>query len=248
MAKYNFEKKVKETLQQREINPSKDSWNAIEKQMKTEMVTKKKGYLWYGVAASFIGILLVSVIYVSLNRTGIQEPTTVVKAAVEKQEETVDPDSTEPIIEEQLAVQETLKVEHLSSAKKEVEPLLKEPKESNQFIVTNDEVTLEQRETNVTDFSENVGIEDKIAEVVAKVNALEQQNGTVDDVAIDSLLRQAQTELFTEQMIGAGNSVDAMALLSEVEDELNLSLRDQLFEKLKDGYAKVRSAIAYRNE
>ncbi len=247
MAKYNFEKKVKETIQEREIIPSKDAWNAIEKRLEAEIVSKKKGYLWYGVAAAFIGTLLVSVIYVSLTRTGIQEPTTVVNTAVEKQEGAIDSDSTEPIIEEQLVVQETPKVEDLAPAKKEVEPLLREPVESNLFIVKNEEVTIEQKETIVTNYPETAGIADKIAEVVAKVNALEQMNGTVDDVAIDSLLRQAQKELFSEQMIGAGNSVDAMALLSEVEDELNLSFRDQLFEKLKDGYLKVRTAVAYRN-
>jgi acyl carrier protein len=247
MAKYNFEKKVKETIQEREIIPSKDAWNAIEKQLETEIVSKKNGYLWYGVAAAFIGILLVSVIYISLTRTGIQEPATVVNTAVEKQKETIDADITEPIIEEQLVVKETPKVGDFTPAKKEVDVLLKEAKESDQFIVKNDEVILEQKETILTDYPETAGIGDKIAEVVAKVNAMEQMNGTVDEVAIDSLLRQAQMELFSEQIIGAGNSVDAMALLSEVEEELNISLRDQLFEKLKDGYLKVRTAVAYRN-
>ncbi|NNK21468.1 MAG: hypothetical protein HKP07_09175, partial [Flavobacteriaceae bacterium] len=42
--------------------------------------------------------------------------------------------------------------------------------------------------------------------------------------------------------------VDALALLADVEEEVNRSFRDQLFEKLKDGYLKVRTAIAYRNE
>jgi hypothetical protein len=37
-------------------------------------------------------------------------------------------------------------------------------------------------------------------------------------------------------------------LLSDVEDELNRSLRDQLFEKLKEGYQKVRTAVVYRND
>jgi hypothetical protein len=118
MAKYNFEKKVKETIQEREIIPSKDAWNAIEKQLETEIVSKKKGYLWYGLAAAFIGILLVSVIYVSLTRTGIQEPASVVNTAVEKQKETIDADITEPVIEEQLVVTETPKVRDFTPAKK----------------------------------------------------------------------------------------------------------------------------------
>ncbi len=91
-------------------------------------------------------------------------------------------------------------------------------------------------------------VDTKIAEVMNRVTILEQTQGAVSDATVDSLLRTAQKELLEEQISGASQTVDALALLSDVEDELNRSLRDQLFEKLKDGYVKVRSAIAYRNE
>jgi len=38
-----------------------------------------------------------------------------------------------------------------------------------------------------------------------------------------------------------------MALLTEVEGELDQSFRDQIFEKLKSGFLKVRTAVADRN-
>jgi len=41
--------------------------------------------------------------------------------------------------------------------------------------------------------------------------------------------------------------VDAMALLIEVEDEIDQSFRDRIFKKLKDGLFKARTAIANRN-
>jgi hypothetical protein len=91
-------------------------------------------------------------------------------------------------------------------------------------------------------------IDTKIAEVLAQVQAMEKLNGGVSDAEIDSMLRAAQKELEVESRIRYAASVDALALLSDVEDELNRSLRDQLFEKLKEGYQKVRTAVVYRND
>jgi hypothetical protein len=39
-----------------------------------------------------------------------------------------------------------------------------------------------------------------------------------------------------------------MALLNQAETELDLSVRDQLFEALKSGYLKVRTAVADRDK
>ncbi len=91
-------------------------------------------------------------------------------------------------------------------------------------------------------------LELKVAEVVAQVALLEDRGVAVEDRVIDSLLRAAREQVWKEQIADADQRVDAMALLSDVEGELNRSLRDQLFEKLKEGYLKVRDVVAYRNE
>ena len=72
-------------------------------------------------------------------------------------------------------------------------------------------------------------------------------NAEITDAEIDSLLRAAQQELFTDKILNSEGKVDAMALLTEVEEELDDSFRDQIFEALKQGYLKVRTAVADRN-
>ena len=42
-------------------------------------------------------------------------------------------------------------------------------------------------------------------------------------------------------------TVDAMALLAEAETEMDQTFREQLFIKLKNGFNKVRTAVADRN-
>jgi ABC-type phosphate transport system auxiliary subunit len=91
-------------------------------------------------------------------------------------------------------------------------------------------------------------IDEKINTLVAQVMNLENQNVPVTDAEIDSLLLLAQKELLTDRLLKANDQVDAMALLSEVEDELDRTFRGQLFEKLKDGFFKVRTAVADRNK
>ncbi|MEM9649705.1 MAG: hypothetical protein AAF969_14605, partial [Bacteroidota bacterium] len=90
-------------------------------------------------------------------------------------------------------------------------------------------------------------ITEKINEVVAQVRLLESVNTEVSDAEVDSLLRAAQRDILSEQLFTPEGGVDAMALLTEVEDELDESFRDQIFDALKDGYFKLRTAVADRN-
>ncbi|CAN0604335.1 unnamed protein product, partial [Ectocarpus sp. 12 AP-2014] len=73
------------------------------------------------------------------------------------------------------------------------------------------------------------------------------QNSTVTDAEVDSLLTRAQDEILRDKIFNKDKSVDAMALLTEVEDELDKSFRDQIFDSLKAGFIKVRTAVADRN-
>ena len=90
-------------------------------------------------------------------------------------------------------------------------------------------------------------IDQKIAEVVAQVEFLEDNKEDVTDAEVDSLLRNAQEDLMAERAMQDEQGVDATALLAGVEDELNESFRDQVFERLKNGFVKVRTAVADRN-
>ena len=63
MAPNKFEEHIKKQLGEREIQPSAEAWKKISEQLEVSEKPKKRYYLWYGVAASFIGTVLVSTFY-----------------------------------------------------------------------------------------------------------------------------------------------------------------------------------------
>ncbi len=65
MAKNSVEKKIKEVLHERTMAPTENAWSKIEEQLGSASEANKKGYWAYGIAAGFIGILFVSVFYLS---------------------------------------------------------------------------------------------------------------------------------------------------------------------------------------
>ena len=107
---------------------------------------------------------------------------------------------------------------------------------------TQDQVVLQEAVSK-----EDAIIAEKLDAVIAKVSSMEADNALVSDAEVDSLLRIAQQEILTDKIWQQDGKVDAMALLNEVEGELDKTFRDQLFEKLKDGFFKVRTAVADRN-
>ena len=93
-----------------------------------------------------------------------------------------------------------------------------------------------------------VAAERSAEEVVAQVELMETAQQDVSDAEVDSLLRAAQRQILTVKLFSESGSVDAMSLLAEVEDELDESFRDQIFDALKTGYLKLRTAVADRNQ
>ncbi len=238
MAKKNVEKKIKEVLDERTIAPSENAWGHIEAQLGASTEKVKQGYWVYGIAAGFIGILMVSIFFRSESGTEVVPIEQVVKVTeypLEEADIVETKNSLETLAEDQEEMEDAA-VFPGNKAMRNMTPLqLAQQSEPKEEQVVEDYVSLEKVDT-------------KIAAVLTEVALLEQTQGSISDATVDSLLRTAQMELLGERMVGTSQSVDALALLSDVEDELNKSLRDQLFEKLKDGYVKVRTAIAYRNE
>ena len=242
-----FENRIKEAFEKRTIAPSKNGWEAIKNQLGEEEVGRKRGYVWYAVAAGFIGIVLLSVFFTKQSEIIESDPIQVVTVPAEKNEQPIEINNSLVPAEGNVLVQTAAEDKKPAPARVEKRPIKKEPINEPEVIVANLSADKEQNNDDIITNLEEKGIENKIAEVVAMVAALEETNGLVSDAEVDAMLRQAQNELFAEQIIVGGEHIDANALLAAVEDELNRSLRDQLFEKLKDGYLKVKTAVAYRN-
>ena len=80
---------------------------------------------------------------------------------------------------------------------------------------------------------------------MAKVKELEKNNIAVSEDEIDQLLMQAQHEITTEKMLESG-AISASTLLQEVEQELDETFKQRVFDALKSGFQKVKTAVVQR--
>ena len=250
MAPMKFEEQMKEKLDQRHIKPSDSAWETIASKMNSTQDSGKRNSYWYGIAAGFIGIILVSVIYFIGQNNSVNDQYKV----VDTEKLTVPTEKTQP--EKGEKEQQTLGVKENLTVEKKPENIignavvqthkedhLKTGPNSNKNMDIAQHVNGESLEGQTNDV-----IDAKIAQLVEQMDLLEQNQVEVTNAEIDSLLRKAQQEILQDQLFLRDNSVDAMVLLSQVEGEMDQSFRDQIFDALKDGFLKVRTAVATRNE
>lgn len=87
----------------------------------------------------------------------------------------------------------------------------------------------------------------KLQEVVAEANVMEAAAGEISDAEINALLLAASTEIERDQEV-AIERLSADELLYEVEMELEESFRAKVFELLREGLRKTRTAVANIND
>jgi len=252
MAPNKFEQHIKEELNKREIKPTRSAWDKVAKRLEKPQHRKKTNYLWLGIAASFVGLLITSTIYFNTEKPSLEYNNTLVET--DKDSIGIENDINDKVIdvsdENQIANTKVDKRDHIKVINKTTK--IGSEKSNNYFEknkITEVAIVNPQLEilNNKGDFSKKKLIEQKIAEVVAKVNQLEQNDNTLTDLEVDALIQQAQKEILQNKIFRQNQSVDAMALLNEVEDELNKPLKDQLFDLLKKGVFETKNAIAARN-
>lgn len=237
-----LEKHIEKTLKKRRIVPSAQAWDKISGQIQAPEKQKENKWPMYAVAASFIGILLVSIFFFRNENPSVNSPQVVVDE--NPQEESIKPNDDNLV---------PLELEQNQTKVTESEIEKKPIKNSNPIEIasTTSKESISERANDqpLKDavLKSPVGlIAQKVNEVVAQVTLLENSNNEVSNAEVDSLLRAAQRQILSDKIFKS-DRVDAMALLTEVEDELDESFRDQIFDALKDGYVKLRTAVADRN-
>ncbi|WP_372937240.1 hypothetical protein [Seonamhaeicola sp.] len=248
MAPVNFDKQIKDKLEERRLKPSANTWDKLSERL--EANEKKKHvnlYWWCGVAASIVGVLFVVSQLVG-NKQEIIEPQVVKNPKVndievleqkplyssdqkQTQEEVVTTPKTEIKIKDESPV-------------KSVGPILnKIPVVVSENIKSSKTIKPTQQLKEALTFEEQ-----KIQEVVAQVKELKEQKTQVTDAEIEELLQKAQREIvFTKRHNESNTIVDANKLLQEVETDLDKSFRTKVFEALKASYGTVKTAVANRN-
>ncbi|WP_299214952.1 hypothetical protein [uncultured Aquimarina sp.] len=278
MAPLKFEDSIKEKLEQRTIQPSNGSWDKLEEQLGQKKVKK---YQWFGIAASIVGFLVITTVFITYNKdakssdvelvdidkeiikkdqsTDFVEITTQESKSKIKKNQDTEEGLTSSVVIVKNDKKESDKTENdklrNSIAKEDIqvdnsktsiqEDVFKENTSEAVVVQTetiNNEIVKEDKLLQVT----TEVIDSKIASVIEKVKELEKNKGIVTDAEVEALLRNAQIEITTQQILKS-NTVSASALLLDVESELDESFKDRVFEALKTGFEKLKTTVAERD-
>ncbi|MGB3608571.1 MAG: hypothetical protein WA775_07915 [Psychroserpens sp.] len=253
-----FDNTIKDKLEKRRFQPSSTAWSQLSAQLDIEAKNKKRSvFLYVGIAASIIGVLLVTTLFFKSSEEHMIAPKVVktIKKDSDEIKNTVNSYASEVEVatanSEQLQGQDQLKDPELqndSSIRNEQQvATLSEEKNSGNTLNGIATKPSEDIKNNNHGVSELTFEDVKAIEVVQQIKRLEQQKGQVTDAEIENLLKQAEREILRDRLYNeTTRTVDADALLQDVEDELEQSFRTKVFEVLKSGYKTVKTAVADR--
>ena len=253
MAPIKFEEHIKEQLYKREIRPSAQSWDKLSSRL--EGVDRKSGKKWWVSAAAAVVVMIVaSTIFINQEQNSNQVVETPLEIEENSVNENNDFEPSSRIASEEkteVPVEKSEDQNMVNKSPKEIIPQNK-MKNTSEAIAENTEPERKLIDPVVISPSESieegkVEFDTKITEVLSKVAQQEKKTGRLSEQEIDALLAEAVQEISDKSKFSEG-SVSADALLADAEFELDQSFREEVFELLKDGFFKARTALATRND
>ena len=251
MALFKFEENIKNKLEKRTINPSENSWAKLSSKLdEQEGKSNSKIAWWIVIAASLVGVLLVTTLFFNNPEEESVLPILVetpVEETLKKQEEKVPVKSV--VVENEEPSPNEVKIQN-----KEVDKLVgkqanarKTKSKSNNVVA---EATIE--EDNIQNQNlihpNSILTEENKQEIVAQISETEKHKNLVTDSEIESLLENAQKDIALKQHNKEKTkTINANALLQDVEIDLDVSFRDKIFKSIESGYNTVRTVVVERN-
>jgi len=249
MAPIKFEENMRVKLEKRTIQPSAKSWESLSQRLdKEEKKSNKKGFWWLGIAASAIGVLLVSNMF--FNTEKINNLDTIIVDKNTKIDTLITESPLQNIKKQSISVAKNNNVinENTKSIKK------KTIKKTN-FIVNS--TTLNKKEKskiNTVQFYKTLVIKNEPIQnkalVINNENKPEDKSINTLNSEIDALLAQAEATITKQKSKNKTVPIplDYNGLLIAVEDDLDETFRDKMLKVVKKGYETVRGSVAERND
>ena len=286
MAPIKFEENIKDKLEKRSIEPSSEAWSQLSAQLDAhDKKNSRSWFLYIGIAASIVGVLLVTTLFFKSSENQIVSPTLVETEISEPVNQTKQEQHAP-----ELSVQENVAVDNISNdemknsegvtTEQQLMTSLKQNKDKVAHISEETQIS-ETKKTSITkassivdnlksldtrialnasndpkDAVEKTAIatssltpeELKVLKVVNQIKALDSDGTAATDEEIETLLKRAERDILKERIYNeTTRTVDADALLQDVEDDLDQSFRTKVFEALKSSYNTVKTAVAERN-
>ncbi len=232
-----LEKKFKDQLNQREITPTPAAWDRLDAMLTVgEEKEVKPIYNWIYIAASIIGFFAIGYVFFSNPEAlvDVKRHDVVIENSIPikttdstmKEQQTVIPiqEKKEIIADRQSATQKN------SNSTSNSQPL----KHSTRKLFDLDNNKSIADKTNQETTSQSANIDQKTNEVIQSQQSQIAQNNPITQVQTDMKMPTVK--------------VNASNLLSEVDNELELSFREKVIMKINKNYKTVKSSVANRNQ
>ncbi|CDF78094.1 conserved hypothetical protein [Formosa agariphila KMM 3901] len=241
MASNNFENKIKASLEERRLQPSSNSWDKLQSQLDAPQKKKNSKRYWVmAIAASFIGVLLFSALFFNSNST--TDLPVVNTETISNTTTVVDTDSLgndEAITE----VEELQKIHIVESVSDDsVVNQLKKTVNTKALKLNSDTNEVAEIQNKMKS-----ALQDSVSEIEDNSSLVAQESIATEDY-IENLLQQAEQDVLADKSIKqAQQTVDAEKLLEHVENDIEHGFRETVFDAVKSGFKKVKTAVVERN-
>ena len=261
MAPIKFEEQLKDKLENRTLSPSADGWSKLSERLDTdEKKSKNPLFWWLSIAAGLIIMMAISIQFFNKG-----EATEVIPEIVEGKLKEEQLEIKESNLNDSKSIDWANEIDSIEAEKESLpvitEPQIiddkkvthKKPKTESQFVVNTGSIIKNNVPKNLEENKKELSViinEPIMGTVLADALKVfkSQEDTSVTDREIDSLLKLASKELFKDELQKETSKiVDANALLLSVEEDMGQSFRSKVFDALKGSYETVKTAVAERN-
>ncbi|RZJ99155.1 MAG: hypothetical protein EOO46_22835 [Flavobacterium sp.] len=230
-----LENQFREKINTREIQPSANAWDRLDAMLSVADVTdntkakieRKSKYRWMYVAATLLGFILISTVFLFQTEEMIDAPTE--KVVFEENR-----NSNPPVLEEIVTVSSTEKVvvNHVKSKANSTTQKTNKSFPSERVIEKSNEVVAENSNATIIENSSKINQKTEV-----KVNAASLL------ASVDRVNMPNKIELQNKTNI----KVNSNELLTQVDNELELSFREKVQQSFNKKYREVKVAVTQRN-
>lgn len=253
MVPTKFENSIKEKFDNRTLKPSADTWDRLSERLNTEPKKKNNNAYWrLGLAASIVGVLLVSTFFFKKGSNEVVSPIEIVDMpkAIKVEQESSGNQETTQLAGTPAAQNELNRKDELSTVELEKRDI--QPNNRTAVSKTNpnsDNGLVKEINKPIKNAPKELSFEEqKVQDVITQIQTLKNDSNEVTDAEVEALLLAAQKEINQNRLYDDNGKVDAKLLLADVEAEIDQSFREKVFEALKEGFITVKSAVANRND
>lgn len=225
-----IEKQFKEQLKSREIKPSGMAWERLDA-MLAVAEKPKQNYKWIYVAASFLGFLMLGMLYFDQKNNEILTPNDTIVVNKSKATPKIKA-TTEKIILSKTVEAIKIKTNQLVSTK------IKFNSNSN-IVISNTENKISEKEIIQEEQKTIINQKTEQPIVLPKSNY----------VNVDELLASVENTSLKKSFILTKSNikVNSNELLTQVDEELDLTFREKVIETVNQNYKTVKLALSNRN-